>query len=68
MPSGLAGRYYIDWLYSNNQQIGSSWQDPSEKLPFCSARMLAGLSPVCRRGTPKLRKLVPNVYGITNFS
>ena len=28
--------------------------------------MLAGLSPICRRGTPKLRKLVPNVYGITN--
>ena len=30
--------------------------------------MLAGLSPVCRKGTLKLRKLVPNVYGITNFS
>ena len=30
--------------------------------------MLAGLSPVCRRGTPKLQKLVPAAYGITNFS
>ena len=30
--------------------------------------MLAGLSPVCRRGTPKLQKLVPAAYGIMKFS
>ncbi len=30
--------------------------------------MLAGLSPVCRRGTPKLQKLAPNAYGIINLS